>query len=433
MELSNSKVDGNIATIETLLRQGGVYDVEKFAKQRPEISNPEDHFIFFHGDLGTGDRIQTAQLRRSLEKTIRLRLQNVIFIPGLFHIKMACADGIWRIFLEPREARSDETSFFSLLPALRPGDTSKIAGGTCGYQILNESIIHIGRAERLGWWEKIIEENVPGCKTLDEFAEREPSWDAIEKLAVSLAKHVSSKRLREIRKKPDKKRDYQYENTLRRTQYFLLYEETAHSIRSGDVGRVETCLRKWIPIFKGVGKHKYAAMLLQFLTDVHFVYPPSLSKSIRYNWFCNISGKEMKCQGQDWLVELNNWLTKGIYGGHGSNNTVDRVVKESVLIQLFRDIICIIERQFGINPKLTRHGEPDMRSTYTELRRLMRESNMFNCMEGRKTAHLIRDAVEAGMYRFASESSAQADDILDNSNESEQAVTEEDIIMESVI
>ncbi len=72
------------------------------------------------------------------------------------------------------------------------------------------------------------------------------------------------------------KHDRQYENTLRRTQHFLLYEETAHAIRAGDVGRIEICLREWIPVFKAVGKHKYAAMLLQFLTDVHFVYPEPL-------------------------------------------------------------------------------------------------------------------------------------------------------------
>lgn len=159
----------------------------------------------------------------------------------------------------------------------------------------------------------------------------------------------------------------------------------------------------------------------------------------------------MKYQGNDWLVELNNMLTKvnnylllavdvtnnsafttkGIYGGHGSNNTVDRVIKESVLIQLFRDIITIIEKQFGINPKLTRHGEPNMTATYEELGRLMRESGVFTCKEGRKTAHLIRDAFEDGMLKFATENSAQTAEILINSNEMEQAVTEEDVIMET--
>ena len=100
------------------------------------------------------------------------------------------------------------------------------------------------------------------------------------------------------------------------------------------------------------------------------------------------------------------------------------------MIQLFRDIIALIERQFGITPKLTRHGEPDMTSTYTELCRLMCESNMFACVEGRKTAHLIQDAFEVGMHKFATESTAQTEEILLNSNESEQVVTDEDIIME---
>lgn len=72
-----------------------------------------------------------------------------------------------------------------------------------------------------------------------------------------------------------------------------------------------------------------------------------------------------------------------------------------------------------------------MISTYEELRRLMRESNMFICVEGRKTAHLIQDAFEAGMYKFATETVAQTEEILLNSTEVEQVVTGDDVIMES--
>ncbi len=209
------------------------------------------------------------------------------------------------------------------------GETSKIANGTAGYQVLNECIVHIGRAERLGWWEKVIQENIPGCETLEDFALLEPTLETIQNLSLSLSALVSNDRLKNVQSVSADKQDKQYENTIRRSQYFLLYEETAHAIRSGDVGRVETCLRDWIPIFKAVGKHKYAAyaaavpnrralclsctikVLLLILNRV--TNSPNLliqRKSIRYNWFCNISGKEMKYQGNDWLVELNNMLTK---------------------------------------------------------------------------------------------------------------------------
>ena len=47
-------------------------------------------------------------------------------------------------------------------------------------------------------------------------------------------------------------------------------------MNSGDIGRVETCLMPWTFIFQACGKHKYAAELIRYLENVHFVYPPGL-------------------------------------------------------------------------------------------------------------------------------------------------------------
>ncbi len=140
-----------------------------------------------------------------------------------------------------------------LLQCFGLGETSKIANGTAGVSSSNECIVHIGRAERLGWWEKVIQENIPGCETLEDFALLEPTLETIQNLSLSLSALVSNDRLKNVQSVSADKQDKQYENTIRRSQYFLLYEETAHAIRSGDVGRVETCLRDWIPIFKAVG------------------------------------------------------------------------------------------------------------------------------------------------------------------------------------
>lgn len=58
--------------------------------------------------MGTGECLQAAQIQRSIEATPWDRLQHVVYIPGLFHLKMACVDAIWRLFLQPLAAREDE-------------------------------------------------------------------------------------------------------------------------------------------------------------------------------------------------------------------------------------------------------------------------------------------------------------------------------------
>ncbi|KAG2344206.1 hypothetical protein BDR05DRAFT_882793, partial [Suillus weaverae] len=54
----------------------------------------------------------------------------------------------------------------------------------------------------------------------------------------------------------------------------LLYEELSYAMNHGDIGYTKTCIVAWIPIPKATAKHKYAMHILNFLIDIHFVYPP---------------------------------------------------------------------------------------------------------------------------------------------------------------
>jgi len=79
-----------------------------------------------------------------------------------------------------------------------------------------------------------------------------------------------------IRRKSHKEQDMQFENSLLLNRYFLLYEELSYAMNRGDIGRVETCIVRWIPVLKALGKHKYATYMTTFLSNVHFVYPEGL-------------------------------------------------------------------------------------------------------------------------------------------------------------
>lgn len=439
MEYTNSTIDGNIKAIVDVLQQTGVWDIEELKealRDIPDVEDVEEIVFFIHGDLGTWERIQSACIRRSIERTSRRRLQFIVFIPGLFHIKMACADAIWRIFISPTQLRTEKTSMLSFIRLFYPNLTTKISTNKAGFHIMNDCIVRVGVTDRMECWRTYVQELWPSCATLENFAERKPTLPEILSISEKLAlKYASpSQILEDLRFGNQGRRDYQYENVLTRIDYILLYEELAHSIRCGDVGRIETCLHRWIPIFKGAGKPKYANNLLEFITDLNFVYPDSLKKAVRSNWLCNPSGKPMGFRGVDWLLELNNQYTKVIYGGSSSNYTINRIISESPLIQLYRDCKKVVEDQYLLTPKTTRHGDADLTSTYAALTRLAHELQILKVSpEGRDTNYQIPNYFSIGMHKFETELTKTGTDtlsLLDETNEEE--VTGEDLAVEDI-
>ncbi|KAG1883647.1 hypothetical protein F4604DRAFT_1878913 [Suillus subluteus] len=206
--------------------------------------------MLFHSDFGTGEHLQAALQRCTIESTPWNHLQHVIFIPGLFHLKMASADAIWRTFLQHSSARLDENALMR--------DTG-IYGSKPGFHRMHQLITYSGICWHLDCWRV------------------EPLFDDLLAMADAIAKeHVADHRLRRMRSKDVTQRDGEYENALLLNKYMLLYEELSYAMNIGDIRRVEMCIIAWILIFKATGKHKYAMHMSDFLSNVHFVYPDGL-------------------------------------------------------------------------------------------------------------------------------------------------------------
>lgn len=126
---NNSEVVGNIRAINHMLSHVGVGDPQASledsggSKASVSIAN---HVVLVYGDLGTGEKISSAILRRSDEDTPWARLQHVIFVMGLFHLKMACVDALWKVFIQPRSAREDDTCLMKDVSILRPTETGTV-------------------------------------------------------------------------------------------------------------------------------------------------------------------------------------------------------------------------------------------------------------------------------------------------------------------
>ncbi|KAH7917313.1 hypothetical protein BV22DRAFT_1026598, partial [Leucogyrophana mollusca] len=384
--------------------------------------------VLVHGDLGTGERILSLQQRRAIEETPWRRFQHIVFVPGLFHLKMAAADAIWRALIHPTAARHDETCLMHDIAQLRPRETG-IFGSKPGFRRMHQLIGHDGICRQLDCWRVMVNRMHPTCKTLEDFARTQPTFDELKDIADNLAReYVGNYRLRRVRRQPHERRDMQYENGLLINKYFLLYEELSYAMNIGDIGRVETCIVAWALIFKATGKHKYATFMTEFLIQVHFVCPEGLRRAIRYHWLINPTGKPGRFRAVDWCVELNNLFIKVKNGGTGSNRSVARVILESPLVEIYRNTHSIIENNFMHTHKTMSHTEPNMTKTLQALLTTMASRSPHLLTMGRSSTHLVPDLLDRGHELF--EKAAKGIDEVDSTDDLVARPEAEDIIGE---
>lgn len=288
MQHDNSKTSGNISAIQDMLEQGGIKRHSPNEDPVPgEPPNLSEYVLIVSGDLGTGERVESGQRQRAKELHPWNMLYYIIFVPGMFHVKMALVDMLWKLFIRPFASESDPTSAVTSAKYLcpNPKETNKLLRGPPTYQQMKRFLTHLGVAERLTCWRTALEQRF-GPKIWSNLEDQafnarftlQFTWNDIEAMSIDLVKtHFSAKRIRERRRSSDVSvRDLELENTMLRNYYMLFYEETTYAMNRGDIGRLERCLIDWIPAFRAVGKHKYAYHLTTFLLNVHFVYPAPL-------------------------------------------------------------------------------------------------------------------------------------------------------------
>ncbi|KAF8450849.1 hypothetical protein L210DRAFT_3639881 [Boletus edulis BED1] len=432
MEYMNSTVSGNINSVTGLLAQAGIHDpMQTHDPNMPDIS---DYVVLFHGDLGTGERIQALLQRRAMETSPWRRCQYVQFVPGLFHLKMAAADAIWRAFLQPVAARGDETSLLRDVAILRPMELGHYQSKP-GFRRMHQLITYSGICRRLNCWLEEVAKNDPRIDSLDAFAAIEPTFSQLKGIAQALSRNYVATHavINAHRRQPGPQRDVQHENALILNEYLLLYEELTHAMNSGDIGRVEMCIVAWILIFKATGKHKYATHMMDLLMNVHFVYPEGLRHAIRYSILVNPTGKKGKFRAVDWCVELNNLFTKVINGGKFSNHTIDRILLESPLVQVYRNLHENFQKHFLHTHLSSRKNEANMVKTFAELCAHLEKHRPHKIQLGRSSKYCISELIDEGhtlMEKVESELGRESEHQEDPDGESSDSLTLDDIVLE---
>ncbi|KAJ7813457.1 hypothetical protein B0H14DRAFT_2249289, partial [Mycena olivaceomarginata] len=221
MDTNQSTHAGNISAMADLLRQGGIAQ----RKRLQNLISLLKYVVLFFGDLGTAERVQGILLRRSIESTPWLRYQFVVFVMDFFHLKMACADAIWRIFIEPKNARVDPNSLMAYVAQHRPRETGKI-GSNPGFRRMHEVLRHNGIVFRLDAWHVETKHRNPALNSLEDFAKSKLSLALLKDMANHLAENYVSGGEIDIyglRSESIARRDKQHENVLIMHQYFLSF------------------------------------------------------------------------------------------------------------------------------------------------------------------------------------------------------------------
>lgn len=87
------------------------------------------------------------------------------------------------------------------------------------------------------------------------------------------------------------------------------------------------------------------------------------------------------------------------YGGTGVNHTVQRIIDESTLIQIFRDLHLTFERNLALGHLTTRHTDPDMTLTFRALLRYLERTQPHEIKRGRGSKHTIKEMVDQGQWQ----------------------------------
>lgn len=281
MNIKESTPDGNMQVMEDLLRQGGLGEPtnKSFNAEAGDI-DISDFVLLVHGDLLTKERLDSVKRTRRVEDTPKRRFQYVVFLPGLFHFEMACADALWRTWVQPNAARKDPNSMFHHAGILRPNESGKF-GTKPGYQRMHHVIQHDIWAAMLDCWGIEARCENAAWTSLEEFAKADPSWDLIVEMSNRIGQKYVGTALKVSILRRDAARDQIFENQVLRNRDELFYLELHHAIKSGDIGRVEDTFMHWIFMFKATGKHKYAHHMLQTMLNLEDLYPPKLA-SVSY-------------------------------------------------------------------------------------------------------------------------------------------------------
>ncbi|KAH9177542.1 hypothetical protein EDB89DRAFT_2064518 [Lactarius sanguifluus] len=302
--------------------------------------------------LVAGDQLSIARLRAVLAARAgneggASSLRWALFIPGLFHCKIAATNGFLQThFGHTNHDLKDPASLAShntllqrkpiILSSLPPFRTCRDLIFVSLYARVLHCLLKVSGAQSL-------ESFSNGLTWLMLCGHAEAVVDAftdarmVDNLRCSRRQEDEAQK--EVHGGQERGRlagDMIFENAMLFLRDGLILREFSDAIKSGDSGRVLLVLKLWALSFRGSGRSKYAYEVLHLLHNVTHVWPEPVVRIVLNNWLVNPTGKANSFVELDLMQEHLNYWIKNYYQAHGSGASWEWLATISPCIEILR-------------------------------------------------------------------------------------------------
>ncbi|TFY80542.1 hypothetical protein EWM64_g3470 [Hericium alpestre] len=353
MNINEASTSGNAQVIDAILKELGLKDlqVSEFAK------------------LIAGDQLSIAQLRavvaaRAGNQGGAGSLHWVLFIPGLFHYKMAVTHGLLLAHLGLQN--HETTSPASLLAHNTALQRKPIVATSLPPFRTCRDLIFISLYARVMHCLLLVSSKA----SLDALG-KELTWEQLQQHAKSVHEQYTDvsqvARLQRARARDsDKHGDMVLENAILFMHDALLLTAFSNAIKAGDSGHILVILKVWAFSFRGQGHTKYAHEVLFLIHNIQHVWPPAVVEIVLNNWLVNPTGKPSGWVEVDLMQEHLNFWIKIFYAAHGSGASWEWLHMISPCIQLLQDLATEVNSTLGTKQG-NRHACLDLTEDIEEL------------------------------------------------------------------
>ena len=292
-DIDESSIKGNAEVIDAI-------DKELQLDRIPEAA---ERVQFLAGDQLSIARLRALETIRAGHETGRNAMFWGVWIPGLFHAKIADTHGTLLTHMGKSNTGSrDPNSLWyqnTRLDRLPITITSLPPFRKCRDLLFVSLYARVLHCLLL----------VSGCNNLEEYLIKFTEWeDLMTHGKMIFERFGNSSRVQELRSQ-DGQGDMVLENAILFMRDALISREFTDAVKAGDSGRVVLVLKTWALSFRGNGRTKYAYEMLHLIHHLTKIWPKAISNIVLKNWLLNPTGHRDSFVEIDLVQEhLNFWV-----------------------------------------------------------------------------------------------------------------------------
>ncbi|KZV63277.1 hypothetical protein PENSPDRAFT_590184 [Peniophora sp. CONT] len=353
-----------------------------FAYLRLNMANPQFSEIV---KLIVGDQLSVARLRSVAETRVgneggATALEWAVFVPGLFHYKVAGTHGVMLTHLGSNNHDLTNPASLSAHNAAL-GRKPIVATSLPSFRTCKD-LIDVSLYARV--LQCALE--VSGKDSLSAYAQG-LTFDQLKSDAENIVgRFADGRKVHQLERARARKGtehgDMVFESAVLFLRDALLLREFTDAIKSGDSGRVYLVLKVWALSYRGQGRTKYAQEALFLIHNVEHVWPAELRDLVFDNWLVNTTGKTDAFLEVDLLQEHLNYWIKNYYAAHGSNASWEWLKTIGPCVEILRQLASQVNATLG-SKQGNKHAEADLTDDIDELMGNLAHNKVYQIQLGR--------------------------------------------------